>query len=300
MRRRELLLGLLALSPACGPRRLPPPPDAPRVVSASDFVPADLDVVVRLDLARMKAALGAVTQQLLWRDLLSRASAVGEEPDELALRMLLEADVVYLGYRPSPLLLPLDRVLALQGRFTPLTQTPSGFSGGVDLGADVRYWDRQSNEPLARSSAARLYAVGSRVRAFVSEAELDAVERALDGAAGAPPLSAPEEGALSLAARPRLLGKLVSGTLRELLEDSKSLELVVNLDSDVASLRASLETSSAEQAEQLCRAGRLVVESALGDRAHRAELRTVEKRVSLSLRMSRAELASLMPSARGG
>ncbi|MDF3066916.1 MAG: hypothetical protein K0R38_2517 [Polyangiaceae bacterium] len=295
MRRRELLFGMAALSAACGPRRLPPPPPAPRVVAAAELIPPDLDVIARLDMAKMKAALGGLTPQLLSREVLARGNADGEEPEELVVESLLEADVVYLGYRPSSLFLPLDRVLALQGRFSPITKTPPGFLGGIDLGADVRYWDRQRTKPLARSASARLYAAGDRVRAFVSEAELDAVERALDRLGEPRSLSAPEEGALSLAARPRLLGKLVSGTLRELLEDSRSLELVIDLESDMASLRASLQTSSPEHAERLASAGRAVVQAALGERAKRAEMRAVESRVSFTLRLPREELAALLP-----
>ncbi len=300
MLRRELLLGLTTLAFGCGPRRLPPPPAAPRVVSAADFVPADLDVVARLDLARMKVALGGVTPQLLSRQVLSRGDAEGEEPDELVLQALLEADVAYLGYRPSPLLLPLDRVLALQGTFTPITKTPVGFSGGVDLGADVRYWDRQRDKPLARSASARLYAVGSRVRAFVSEAELDAVERALDGLAGARRLSPPEEGALSLAARPQLLARLAGGGLRDLLEDAKSLEITLDLASDAASLRASLVTASPEHATRLTSAAQYALSRAFGERAKKAELHALGDRVTFALRVRRDELGPLVACLQSG
>lgn len=299
MRARALLFGLLALSAACGPRRLPPPPAAPRVVAAAELIPPDLDVVARLDMARMKAALGGVTPQLLSREVLARGNADGGEPEELMLEALLEADVVYLGYRPSALLLPLDRVLALQGHFTPITKTPRGFSGGVDLGADVRYWDRSGSEPFARSAAARLYAVGSRVRAFVSEAELDAVERTLEDGAGPRRLAAPEEGALSIAARPQLLANLAGGGLRDLLDESKTLELTVDLTSDAASLRAALVTASPEHASQLASAGGLVLARALGERAKQAELRAVGERVTLGLRASREELAPLVACLQG-
>lgn len=296
MRRRHVVVGLLAFG--CAPRRLPAPPAAPRVVSAADLLPADLDVVARLDLARMRATLGSLTEQLLSRDALSRVSADGREPDDLVVRALLEADVAYLGYRPSPLLLPLDRVLALQGRFTPVTRAPAGFVSAIDVGADVRYWDRRPTEKLARSDTARLYAVGNRVRAFVSEAELDSVERALEGRSEPRPLVAPEEGTISLAARPQLLTPFVGGTLRELLSDSRSLQIVVDLESDDASLRASLETASAEHAAALAKAAEVVVRSVLGERADRARVAATEGRVSLSLRMSRAELAGLLPAAR--
>ena len=311
MLRRELLLGLATLAGGCGPRRLSPPPAAPRVVSAAELIPPDLDVIVRMDLARMKTALGGLTAQALSREVLSRevlsraAPKDSEDADPFVVDSLLAADVVYLGYRPSPLLLPLDRVLALQGHFPPLTKAPPGFSGLVDLGADVRYWDRRPETEPQRSATFRIYAVGERVRAFVSEAELDAVERSLSGLAGPPPLAAPEEGALSLAARPRLLGKLAGSTLRQLLEDSKTLELVVDLEADTASLRVALVTGSPEQASALASAGQRALERALGERAGHTELRAVAERVLLSIKLSRQELAPLVaclgaPSASAG
>src|SRR5258706_1910839 len=216
MHSRALLLSLGALGLACGARQIPPPPPAPRVVSAAELMPADLDIVARLDMAGMKAAVGVITRERWSRDVLSQSAGTnGDEPDELIVKSLLNADVVYLGYRPSPLLLPLDRVLSLEGHFEQLTRPPNGFSGATDLGGDLRYWDKKPGQSVQRAGVFRLYALGTRLRAFVSEAELDSVERALDGLAGARRLVPPEEGALSIAARPLLLGHLAGGTLRE-------------------------------------------------------------------------------------
>jgi hypothetical protein len=302
MRRRELMGALGALALGCGPRRLPAPPDAPRIVSAAELIPADLDVVARLDLAKMRAALGGVTSDLLSREVLAKGTQGEEAPPPFLIGSLLEADVVYLGYRPSPLLAPLDRVLALQGSFTPLTKAPEGFSGGVDLGADLRYWDRAPGAKLSRTGVARIYALGNRVRAFVSEAELDAVECALEDGAGEGPrrLTAPEAGALSLAARPALLGRLAGGTLRDILQQAKALQLTVDLESDVASLKAALVTASVEDATTLERAGQLVLGRALGEHARRAELSAVSDRVTLSYRVRREALAPLFACLQGG
>src|SRR5688572_6016143 len=110
MLRRALLLAAGGLALGCGPKPLRAPPPAPPVSSASDLLPADLDVVVRLDLAQVKAALGSLALATLSREALARG---GQGEDELVVASLLEADVVYLAYRPSRLLLPLDRVLSL-------------------------------------------------------------------------------------------------------------------------------------------------------------------------------------------
>src|SRR6185503_2887268 len=139
MQRRALLLGLSALG-ACGPKALPAPPPAPSVTSASELIPADMDVVARMDWGRVKGALGSLALSALSREVLANSRA-GRDTDELVVASLLVADQVYLGYRPSPLLMPLDRVLAVQGHFEPLTRAPAGFSAAVDLGGDFRYWD---------------------------------------------------------------------------------------------------------------------------------------------------------------
>src|SRR6188768_591637 len=99
MRRRALLLGLSAA--ACGPKTPPPLPPAPAISSAAELIPADLDVVVRLDLARVKAALGELALTALAHQVLARDNA-GQDPDELLVSSLLGADQVYLAYRPSP------------------------------------------------------------------------------------------------------------------------------------------------------------------------------------------------------
>jgi len=297
MQRRALLLGCAALGAACAGRPLPPPA-APRVTSAVELIPADLDVVVRLDLGRVKAALGASALAALAGQVLARGKAE-QGADDLELSSLLEADQVYLGYRPSPLWAPLDRVLALQGRFTQLMHPPAGFSGATDLGGDVRYWDAKIAP--SRSGVARIYAISQHLRAFVSEAEIDAVERALSGVSAQRRLEPPEEGTLSLAARPALLGVLSGhGTLRDLLDGAQALHAVADLESDGVRLKAELLLEDAEQAAQLAAAGKLVLERALADSGVHAELRSDAERVLLSAQLRRAQLLPALGCLRPG
>ena len=208
---------------------------------------------------------------------------------------------MYLGYRPSPLWAPLDRVLALQGHFEPLVRPPTGFSGATDLGARLAVLGQSHDAEQSRGGVARVYALGDRVRAFVSEAELDAVERTLDGRGAARRLEPPEEGTLSLAARPRLLGRLAgNGTLRELLEDAKALRAVADLESDGVRLKLELLLSGAEQARQLASAGQLVLSRAMGDAVLDVTLGAESDRVVLSARLTRAQLAPLLACVGGG
>lgn len=274
-------------------------PTAPTITSAAELIPPDLDVVVRLDLARVKAALGATALTALSREVLARDNG-GQEPDELVVASLLAAEEVYLGYRPSPLWAPLDRVLAVQGHFEPLVRPPTGFSGATDLGRDLRHWDRRV-APSSRGGVARVYAWSDRVRAFVSEAEIDAVERAVTGLGAARRLEPPQEGTLSLAARPSLLGRLAGhGTLRDLLEDAKALRAVADLESDGVRLKLELLLSGAEQARQLANAAKLVLARAVGDAVLDVTLDAESDRVVLSARLTRAQLAPLLACVGGG
>jgi hypothetical protein len=286
MQRRALLLGLSVLG-ACGPKRLTVPPPAPTVTSAGEMIPPDLDVVVRLDWGRMKGALGSLALSALSREVLAQSGA-GQETDEVVVSSLLASEQVYLGYRPSPLLMPLDRVLAVQGRFEPLPRAPAGFSGAVDLGGDFRYWDRKPGGALSRGSVARIYAYRDRVRAFVSEAELDSVERVLTGQGSERRLVPPEEGTLSLAARTWLLARLTGrGSLREMLDDAKTLMVVAELESDGVRLELELVLANADRAQSLASAGQQVLAERLGGSV---ALRAEGERVVLSATLSRAQL----------
>jgi hypothetical protein len=292
---RRALLWLSALAWSCGPRERPALPSAPGVVSAEDLIPADLDIVARMDMARMKATLGALTEELLSRDALtSSAGEDGDAADALLVRSLLAAEHVYLAYRPSALWLPTDRVLAVEGRFEPFSAPPAGFGLPTDLGADLRYWDRKAGARLARTAVARIYAQGDRLLAFVSEAEIDAVERTLTVPRSPRQLRPPAEGAVSLALRPALLGKLASGSLRDLLERGRTLDLIVDLESDRARLRATLVLDSPEHAQTLLVAGRRVLEQAPNGLSASSTLQAEQDRLLLQATLSREQLAPLL------
>lgn len=283
---------------ACGPKPRPALPPAPSVSSAAEFIPPDLDVVVRLDLARVKATLGGAALTALSRQVLTQGSPK-QSVDELMVASLLEARVVFFGFRPSATGTPLDRVLALEGSFTQLVQTPGGFSRATDLGADVRYWDASATPP--REGVARIYAAGERMRAFVSEAELDAMDRMLEGRASAERLEAPAEGTLSLAARPALLARLSgSGLLRELLNGAKRFTAIADLESDGARLKAELVLETAQQAEALAGAAKLVLGRLMALPTGKLELRAEAERVLFDAQLGADQLRPLWEKWGGG
>lgn len=299
MRRRALLLAAPALF-SCGPKAIGAPPAAPALLGAADLIPPDLDVVVRLDQRKLRQALGAAQLREVARQALAKSSS-DELGGELLIESLLAADVVYLGYRPDQHLAPLDRVLALQGHFEQLVEPPLGFGRAVDLGADTRYFERRVQRSLERGAVARIYTVSTRLRCFVSEAELDAMERLLALGGAERRLAPPEQGTLSLAARPALLQRFAGrGALGELLAAAQSLALVLDVVAGGVELELELGLGRAEDAERLAGAGRAVLERLGGPLAARAALRVVAERVLLTARFEPEDLAPLVACLHGG
>jgi len=102
-----LIVGCGKTVPAGGVKSAPAPPPPARV-EAPDLIPADLDLVIRLDLERMRAGLGHDEAARLSTQALDRAQLTG-----LARTALARAQVVWLGMRLSDLEAG-DRVLAVR------------------------------------------------------------------------------------------------------------------------------------------------------------------------------------------
>jgi hypothetical protein len=238
-----LLVGSACALGSCGPRSLPPPPPAPSLDRPQDAIPADLDVAVRLDLARMRDLLGLHTLQALRRR--APAGLIGSEPDEQLLGEALEqADTVWVALRPGLRPDLSDSVLVLEGRFRgfdpsrcqcqPRWQAPS------DLGGAWRLFDRA--KPAWRGAPARIYMRGTRLLVFASVAEIDSVERAVELRAGDPHVEPPSQGVVSVEARANALASLLAErapAAARLLRRASTLRAHADVDSQ--GLRAELE-----------------------------------------------------------
>ncbi len=164
------------------PKR-PAGPQVVRRVEASELLPADLDLVVRLDLARIRAQLGAeAIDRLLARALVEAAPGPGAvvEVDPLLALAARRADTVFVALRAED---PAsgDRVVVLEGKLAGLSPDPARFHPGPPTILDgVRSFDRLGAADRApRDATARVVAVGDRAIAFVSPVEVDSVERVL-------------------------------------------------------------------------------------------------------------------------
>jgi hypothetical protein len=188
--------------PAGGVKMRPPGPRVVRRLEPADLFPADLDLLVRVDLARMQAALGPA----LADDLAARALGSPQAGDEALVQgAIARAEVVWIGLRLADVEAG-DRVLVTEGRqgaFSSFKEPPSGFRPLPAPEEGVIAFERE--EPPPRSGTARILLLGERAVAFVSPVEVDSVTRVIrdgpDERRGDPVA----EGIVSLDLRPRRL-----------------------------------------------------------------------------------------------
>jgi hypothetical protein len=164
----------------------PKPPAGPRVarrVSATDLVPGDLDLVVRLDLARVRAQLGAdAVDRLFARALVEAAATPGAlvDVDPLLALAARRGEVLTIALRAED---PTsgDRVVVVEGKLAGLEPEAARFRAGPPVGLEgVRVFDRVGAlDHASRDATARVVAVADRALAFVSPVEVDAVARVL-------------------------------------------------------------------------------------------------------------------------
>ncbi|HYO96829.1 MAG TPA: hypothetical protein VER33_20100 [Polyangiaceae bacterium] len=302
---RALLLGLLLTLPGCagGRERLPPPPAAPVVSEPARLIPADLDLVLRVDVTRVAAVLGLQAERDLER-LLQRAPV--EEPDfatrRLLLSLLARTRTLWIGVRPGLAPELTDNVLVLRGDFAGLLPTEVGGSppwrGPHDLGGDWRRYERAA--PTQRAAPAVLYVRSGDLAIFGSVAEMDALERTIEGGQPDSGVQVPDTGSVSLGARlPSLRSRLVetAPSVAKLMRGAESLQASVDLASGYFELNAELRFDAPERAPAVAEALRavsLALEGPLGQWLQRAKIEAVERFVTLRLRAPEADVLRLL------
>lgn len=303
--RRACVAGLLSLAvPACARGTRPVgPADAPTIRRPEELLPADLDLVLRLDLERIRAAIGPERfAELVRAHATPAVVAAGRDPFVDA--ALVQARTVWLAVRPNRRLELVDGVLVLAGTFRDLDPREGGarpaWSGPADRGGDVRVHERSG--PVARSAPARAWLRSSDLVVVATAAEIDSVERALEGRGGGPRLEPPARGALSVAARVRPFVDLVRRSaplVGRALEDARELTGWADLDADGLDgefeLRCSGPAAAAALADLLTAAlPRLAEEESAGARFLEAlRPRAVADRVVVSLGLDLRGLGAL-------
>lgn len=155
------------------------------VTTATELMPADLDLVVRVDLAKVRSDLGKQASIELMDEALDKSGVHGA-----AREMLAEADVVWVGLRVSDFEYG-DHVMVVtrskRAKATPeAEQTPATAISTPD----PTDWDESATgvaairrfvakAPPRRTGTARIYTFGETAAVFVSPVEEHSVERLL-------------------------------------------------------------------------------------------------------------------------
>ena len=299
------VFGLSLLLASCRSPHIGPPPAAPHVTRPLSAMPADLDLVLRVDLERIRTTLGAPATAAISEQALRGLHGADRATDELLLGVLGETDTLYLGLRPGASLDVADSVFVMVGKFPGFdperVQSTPRWTRALDLGGDLRRFERASAP--ARGAPARFYARGEDLIVSLSEAEIDSVERTLEQGRGMPALEPLEKGVLSAVARPRGLPSALfagSHTLQQLAERARRLELDADLTSAGvdASLAIKLEDpSAAEQVGHALGDLRDALQSSPGRLAKfaaRVKVTNAAEFVTLHFELGRDELSELV------
>lgn len=195
-------IGPMSCTPA---RAVAPPMRSPNAQSAPEILPADLDVVIWLDVARLRG-LWTVKPNVQLATILGEYglyAADPEEADEVGfwLRLVSQTDKLWIACRPVPSGCT-DFVVFARGRYEqpdPVQSLPD-LRHPVDLGAGWFRYDRR--RPTARRGSSRIYVAPPDRIVVVSLTELDAVERSLEEGSLDDSLHVEERGLFSLSFRP--------------------------------------------------------------------------------------------------
>jgi len=275
------------------------PPRAPALSGPGDAVPPDLDLVVRVDLGRIRASLGPEGLALVRRG--AATALAGDAMTELLQGALERSDTVLVALRPELVPGEADNVLVLEGRFRELdvdgALRAGGWSSPEDLGGFVRRFDHPGK--LTRSSAARIYAFGTERLVFVSKAEIDSVEAVVEGRLAPTPLRPKASGVLAFAARIRGLKHGLGyryPLLAEALGEAAHVEGSVDPTATGLALELSFELPSEAMAEESARALSRIKDAVattdgkLGSAARGAEASAVGRFVVLRVALERGIL----------
>jgi hypothetical protein len=156
---------------AVSPKERPPGPALSRSVDPGELFPADLDLTVRIDVARMRAGIGPLATESV------EARALRQAGDDVLKDAIRCADVIWLGLRLSDLDAG-DHVVAVEGKDCAPELDPAKWTRVPSGNREVTIFDRKGDS-APRAGTARVLALGRRASVFVSPVELDSVARVL-------------------------------------------------------------------------------------------------------------------------
>lgn len=250
---RAILLATSIALAACG-KEVPKPraPDvtlAPRFVKELDPVelfPSDLDLVVRVDLARLKAGMSSQFVSDL-------AKSTKVDAGDALLRFLLPcADTLWVALRTSDLESG-DRVVAIEGKdCIPKLDDKFWKQAPDTANGALRIWDRKT--PAPRDETARVIRIGDRRVVLVSPVEIDSVQRVLRDGPDASRADPRAEGVVSIDLRARGLSPSTAERFPSLASIFRGVTRVkanATLDDDGMRVEGEIACKNAASAEKV-------------------------------------------------
>ena len=218
---------------------------APALEAPADAVPPELDVVLRVDVGRVRGALGPVAIAAIRKELED-----GDPLNRFILDALERTDVFVAAGRFEANGIK-DSVVAAEGDYRDLDPrkyaVAPAWQKAIDLGGDVRRYDRA--KPKKRSDFARVYVRSNRLLVLVTEGAIDSVEAVVEKRAPPNTTSPPERGLISAAVRLRPGNELLAGKNRfpmvaDAFGGARSFEVWIDQTSNGFSMFASFEFDS--------------------------------------------------------
>lgn len=223
-------------------------------------IPIDLDVVVRIDIERIRRNVDTGIAEALTRLLVSPA----DDPSQLLTLAITHSKQIWAGLRPDIDPRRWDNVVILQGDFSLISTDAiaSVWGPSRDLGGGYKVYDILT--PQSRIAPARLYTLHEERWLIASEAEVDALERSLERGRAEREEEPPARGLISVTAR---MGRLaeISGEKRALraLENAKGFDASFDLSGGHIVVSARMRFLEAEDAALAQRALSLMATLAL-------------------------------------
>jgi hypothetical protein len=195
-----------------------------------------------------------------------------------------------------------DNVLLLKGSFASLRPDPREWSTPEDLGAGWQRSDRRHK--TSRALPARIYTLADELILFVSEAELDPVERRLERGVQEEILETPERGLVSIAASMPALADAMRATApraAQLLDRGTRLTGYAEFEpSGALGIDLNFAFEQAEVAERTGLAASVLVasllqtEGQLGDVAKGVRIDALGESVAVRLKLPASLLSRLL------
>lgn len=261
-----------------------------RRLSPDEVIPADLDTVVRVDIDRLRKALGADFEQQLARRFLD---------DPIAARAVAKSRALTVAVRAAELEAG-DRVLVVEGDPDLLHLERDGFTPRPSANDKVRVLLR--DVPVSRYETQLAVVLDERAVALVTPIEVDAVLRVLRDGSDALRGQPIAEGIVSADVRPRRMPPSLERkypSLARLVSQVQRIRLSLNVSDDSLLLAGEIIARSDASADKVRRFVDAFREGATGEGPVSAVLRNVKLEklgavVRVTTRMPIADIAVLL------